>query len=254
VSETIQDVEPIQAVAVQPESVQAGLSPLVMAAMNGQLDTDKLAQMLEIQKDWEANEARKAFYAAMAEYKKDPVDVFNDKENKQYESTYTSKGNLVNTVNAALSPHGLSARWSFPKSEGCITVSCILSHSLGHTEEVTLSGPPDDSGRKNPLQQIKSTLTYLEIATFEAITGTASQAGSLDDDGTAAGAPEYITDEQALELHAKLTDHNIQLPAFMKWLGTAVKADTIEEINVKALDTVNRRIDSAIRAKEKASA
>ena len=49
-----------------------------------------------------------------------------------------------------------------------------------------MSGPPDDSGKKNPLQQIKSTITYLEIATFEAVTGiAASDAGDDDGNGTA---------------------------------------------------------------------
>jgi hypothetical protein len=44
-----------------------------------------------------------------------------------------------------------------------------------------LSSPPDTSGAKNPLQQIKSAITYLEGATFQAITGIV--ASDEDDDG-----------------------------------------------------------------------
>jgi hypothetical protein len=38
------------------------------------------------------------------------------------------------------------------------------------------------------LQQIKSTLTYLEGATFQAITGVVARSASMDDDGNGAGS------------------------------------------------------------------
>ncbi len=43
----IQDVEPITAVAVQPESVQAGLAPMVQAAMSGRMTPKALWQILD---------------------------------------------------------------------------------------------------------------------------------------------------------------------------------------------------------------
>ncbi len=107
--------------------------------------------------------------------------------NKQYGSWYTSLGNLVNTVNAALGEHGLSASWEIEQGE-LIAVTCVLEHLQGHSRRVRIEGPPDTSGSKNTLQQIRSTLTYLKGATFEAVTGIASRAGNLDDDGTAASA------------------------------------------------------------------
>ena len=78
------------------------------------MSLDELKGMLEVQKDWEANEARKAFHAALADFKKNPPRVVKDKLNQKYGSAYTSIGNMVNTVNEAMGPHGLSARWEFP--------------------------------------------------------------------------------------------------------------------------------------------
>lgn len=156
-------------------------------------DLSNLDKMLDLQIKWEANEARKAYHEAVAAFKAEPPKVYRDKENKQYSSRYVSLANMVNTVNAALSVHGLSARWDADQS-GQIKVTCTLSHVQGHSESVSLSGPPDTSGAKNNLQQIKSTLTYLKLATFELVTGVASEEGNLDDDGNGASSGYDISE------------------------------------------------------------
>ena len=62
-----------------------------------------------------------------------------------------------------------------------------VTHIKGHSEDTTLSGPPDDSGRKNNIQQIASTVSYLERYTLFALLGLASQ--DMDDDGQGADKP-----------------------------------------------------------------
>lgn len=156
------------------------------AALDPNFDVAKLKELLEVKERWDASEARKAFVVAVAEFKKNPPAVYKDKKNKQYNSRYTSIGNLVNTVNAALSQHGLTARWDLDQSAG-IKITCVLTHRMGHSESCSMTGPLDTSGQKNPLQQLKSTNTYLKIATFEAVTGLASSDGNADDDGNGAG-------------------------------------------------------------------
>jgi hypothetical protein len=62
---------------------------------------------------------------------------------------------------------------------------------------------------------------------------------------------EVITKEQALALHAKLTDNGLDVDKFNDWLRTELKCDKLDELPVQALKTVNSRIESAIRAKKK---
>jgi hypothetical protein len=156
-------------------------------------DIDKLDKILDLKDRWDRSEAEKAYNAAKAAFKANPPDVYKDKKNNQYGSQYTSIGNMVNTVSAALSPHGLSASWDIDQSDAKnITVTCILVHAMGHRESVKMSGPPDDTGQKNALQKIKSTVTYLKLATFEAVTGVASKEGNLDDDGNGSGSPANV--------------------------------------------------------------
>jgi hypothetical protein len=76
-------------------------------------------------------------------------------------------------------------RWDYPDSsdKNLIRVVCILTHCLGHSESVSAESPIDDSGKKNAVQQRKSTRTYLKIETFEAITGLVSEENNISDDG-----------------------------------------------------------------------
>lgn len=178
----------------EPSSLPA-ITPMQMlqVAVARGADLDYLQKLMELQERWEANQARKAFNAALAAFKKNPPVVVKDMLNKQYGSTYSSLGNLVNIVNAALGEHGLSASWDVVSGD-VIKVTCILEHIDGHSKRVTIEGPRDVSGSKNTLQQIRSTLTYLKGDTFEAVTGIASKVGNIDDDGKGAAKGEKAPD------------------------------------------------------------
>lgn len=171
---------------------------------------DKLERLMDLNDRWEKAQAKKAFAEAKTAFKANAPTIIKDMENKQYGSTYSSLGNVVNTVNEALSKYGLDASWEFDQGDKEIKVTCILTHLLGHSERVSLSGPPDTSGAKNPIQQIKSTTTYLKLATFEAVTGVASKAGSADDDGNGAGRSATITEEQAADLKTLMEKANLE--------------------------------------------
>jgi len=178
-----------------------GISPLLEAAMSGKFTPDVLSQYLEVQKAYEANEAKKAFHQAVANFKRNPPVVIKDKKNSQFNnSAYVSRSGLVNTVNPALSEHGLSAHWEPDQSkDGLLTITCVLTHELGHSESATMSAPPDSSGSKNPIQELKSTKTYLEIATYEAVTGVAASDHGEDDGNATGKAPDLFAHNMALK-------------------------------------------------------
>jgi hypothetical protein len=151
--------------------------------MDKDIPIERANQALEFYQKVEAEQARKAFLEAKAAFKANAPVIIKDKQNSQFNnSAYASIGNVVNTVNEALAKHGLDASWDYDQGDR-IKVTCILRHVLGHAERVTLTAPPDKSGSKNELQQIKSTITYLRLATYEAATGIATKEGAADDDG-----------------------------------------------------------------------
>lgn len=190
------------AAAVRPAPVAATPMEMLAAAVSSGANIDLLERLMRLNEQWEAAQAKKAYYEAKAAFKLEVPEIIKDMENKQYQSQYASIGNVVNVANKFLAKHGLDAKWEIDQRDK-ITVTCILTHSMGHSESAQLIAPPDGSGSKNAIQQIKSTLTYLRLATFEAVTGIATKAGNVDDDGNSAApnASGPITEDQANTLH-----------------------------------------------------
>jgi len=219
-------------IETEPKMEIQGDSPasMMIAALNKGVDLEKLEKFMDLQLKFEENEARKLFFEAVSAFKENPPEVLKDKENTQFKSRYTTLGNLLKTVNPALGKQGLSTSFDIDQSEKTITVSCILSHRQGHSEKVTMSAPPDTSGgnSKNPIQQIKSTITYLRSATFEAVTGLAATDATLDDDGNSSGI-QYITENQAAEINKTILDKNIDDVKFLKFM----KVDSVDKIIIK---------------------
>lgn len=188
--------------------VQPSLSPMqeLQMQMVRSGDVEKLKELRAIEKEWREDQAKHAFVEAMAAFKAESIRVVKDKTNNQYNSKYVSLGNLVATVTPLLSNHGLSARWDIDQSSG-IKVTCIVTHALGHSESVSMTCPPDKSGAKNPIQEIKSAITYAKACTFESICGIASTDANLDDDGNGtSGSKPSMPEEIVLEWIDKIKE------------------------------------------------
>lgn len=204
---------------------------LLQTAVERGASMETLERLIALQERMESNEARKAYVVAVAEFKSNPPEIIKDRDNVQYGSRYSSLAGIVKAINPALSRHGLSARWDLSQDK-TITVACVLSHVLGHSERVQLSGPPDESGKKNALQQIKSTVTYLEAATLLAITGLSS-VDEADDDGNCGDPEPAITAEQ----HSSLLDQIAAITAtselaalYTKRLREFLKVEALESL------------------------
>lgn len=176
--------------SAQPSDVPAVTSSndVLMAAIQKNYTPELIEKMMDLQERFEKNEARKAYVVAITKFKADPPQIYKDKVNSQFKSKYSSIDALVNPSIPHLSKYGLSHSWTYDTTGEILSVTCILTHELGHSDSVTMSAPPDTSGAKNPLQERKSTLTYLKISTFEGVTGLVSKEGNLDDDGNGAGS------------------------------------------------------------------
>src|SRR5487761_1501243 len=156
-------------------------------ASSPDIDIARIEKMLELKERWDANEARKAYTAAMAAFKANPPTILKDKHVKFQTSKgvteydHATLGGACDAIIKGLSEHGISHRWDVAQGDGRIKVTCILTHALGHSESAGMHGPIDDSGGKNAIQAIASSVSYLERYTLFAAAGLASQ--DMDDDG-----------------------------------------------------------------------
>lgn len=173
-----------------PKDLPATMNPsgLLQIAVQQGADLDKLERLMALQERWEATEARKAFVAALAAFKADPPALTKNKRVKfnQTEYSHATLDHVSAAIGAALTKHGLSHRWEVTQTAERITVACVLQHVMGHSERVTMEAPADQSGSKNSIQAIGSTVTYLQRYTLLSATGMAVK--GQDDDG--AGGPQ----------------------------------------------------------------
>ena len=169
------------------DSGQTMMSLIQRAATDEAFSVEKLEHLLAVKERWEKEEARKAYVAALADFKTTPPHIVKDKQVSYGNTRYrhATLGQVADAVAAGLAPHSLSHSWAVAQNGGAVTVTCTLTHALGHSEAVSITGPQDDSGQKNGIQQVGSAITYLERYTLMAITGLA--AADMDDDGQAAG-------------------------------------------------------------------
>lgn len=154
------------------------------AAADKEYDVAKLKELLAVKREWEQDEARKAFVVALNAFKADPPQVLKDAQvsfgagRTAYKHAALDKASEI--IGAALARHGISHRWNVEQGEK-IKVTCILTHALGHSESVTMEATPDTSGSKNSIQAIGSTVSYLQRYTLFAASGIAPK--NADDDG-----------------------------------------------------------------------
>lgn len=191
------------------QPVRATPDDLIRTALaQDDVDLDRVERFYELKRRYEADEARKAYVDAMASFKSERVEIIKDKivgyktkDGDVVGYSHATIGNVVGVVCEALGRHGFSHRWDTKQEGGLITVSCVITHRLGHSESTALSGAPDDSGKKNKIQQTASTISYLQRYTLLAATGLATR-DQEDDDGRGAGGEDTETEEQRLAREA----------------------------------------------------
>lgn len=195
-----------EASVVQPSREVATVTPMTMLeiAVNKGADIDQLTKLMELQERWEANEARKAFNVAMTEFKSNPPEITknNHVSFNKTEYDHATLDHVTKVISEAMSPHGLSFTWSIDQKESSIRVTCVVSHKMGHSERVSLAAGADQSGGKNSIQAVGSTVTYLQRYTLLAATGLAAK--GQDKDGIVPA--DVITEEQAADLDAKIKE------------------------------------------------
>lgn len=214
-SNQIVEMQPqVTAVAIQPPSSdsQTMMRMIEVAMTRPDFDIDKLQRLLDVKEQWEKNEARKAYVEAMAEFKKNPPTIIKDKHvsfeagKGRTEYDHATIGNVVEKIVASLAEHGFSHRWVPGKTEsGLLTITCVITHKLGHSEETTLEAGLDQSGGKNSIQAMVSTNTYLERHSLLAATGLATK-DQEDNDGRGSDAPSDACAMMIEEALATKTD------------------------------------------------
>jgi len=227
--------------AVVDAAIQSGYSP------------DMIEKMMALAERYEANNARRAFYQALADFRAEApaieknarVHFKTDKGVTDYR--HATLDHIVEQVSPILARYGLSFRWDLEQLDGgALRVRCIVSHRDGHYEVTPMESGRDTSGSKNNLQALGSAQTYLQRYTLMAALGLAT--AMPDDDGrsagTSGGADEAakISEKQQSELLDLIEAASLTTSRFCE----NYRIDAVEELPAAWFETVKGRLNQRI--------
>jgi hypothetical protein len=214
----------------QPQSAGAQPSdPILLmianAARDPQVDIEKFERLMSLRERVSQADARRAFYAALADakgefgpiIKRREVDFEHSDQQGRTQYKYEELADIGVVVDPVLSKYGLSYRHKSAQDGGKIKVTCILSHRDGYSEENSLEGEADKTGKKNPNQAIASTVTYLQRYTLKEALGL----GAARDDDGAGGMPEdpMIEPDDVVYIETLVRDTESNLAIFLETIG-----------------------------------
>lgn len=182
--------------AVQEQRQISPMDLIQMASAQG-ATIDQMAQLFELKLRVDADEARKAYSRDFSAFKAEAIRIVKGTKvvaGPLKDTKYANLFDVVSAVTPALSKFNLSHSWKLTKDEkDWMEVTCTISHSLGHSESVSMGAAPDSGPGRNAIQARGSAKTYLERYTLLAATGLT--ASDSDDDGQASGGKPQMAAE-----------------------------------------------------------
>lgn len=157
--------------AAQPES------PSLMSVIaSGQYDAAQIEQLMTLAERVEKNEAVKAYNLAMAKFRAMPVSAEKSGNNTHLRSQYSTYDDIAQALRQPLAECGFNWRFETPSDGQNQTVTCYMTHAMGHSESTSLTAPVM-AGNKgvNQLQSLGVTVSYLKRYTLSALTGIATE-------------------------------------------------------------------------------
>lgn len=249
-ADTAEPTEVVEAPATAPSESANLISMIERAVLNPAVDIDKMERLLAMKERIEAKVAETAFNTALAEMgpKLPIVEEHGEIKNNagKVQSTYAKWEDINEAIKPVMAAHGFALRFrSGLNPEGRPSVTGILSHCDGHSDETTIVLPVDSSGSKNSVQAIGSSTSYGQRYTAKLLLNLTSR--GLDDDGKSAGVSEaaqrFVSDINACDDLAELRAWKAKhYDAASKLLG----GDDLREV----ISLYNRRVKAAREREE----
>ena len=229
-------------IAEQQDQSASVLQIIQHAATNPNVDIDKMERLLQMQERILEREAKASYSAAFAQMQTDIESV--EKKGKGHGTTYAKWEHINEMLKPVLTSHGFGLSFRTARSDKEITITAVLSHRDGHSEQTEQSFPLDTSGSKNGIQAVGSSMSYGKRYTASALLNITSH-DTPDDDGAAAGGDEPITEGQCADLLKLIEETETDVSKFCKFL----KINSVAEMPMSKLGKAEAMLN-AKKAKE----
>lgn len=201
------------------------------AALNPQVDIEKMERLFVMQEKIMARQAETAFNTSLAAAQSEIPTIKGHKKNTQTNSFYADLVAVCDVAMPIITKHGFSL--SFDQGEcpieGRIRITLQVSHAQGHSRHHHWDAPIDNVGikgvqNKTQIHGEASSFSYAQryltkLAFNLRIEGE-------DNDGNGHGKrDQFITETQAADLLAKITEVGANKEQFLKFLKVEQLAD-----------------------------
>ena len=254
---------PYQSVAAPPSAIRAPspteggglLAVIERLATNPQLNIEVFDRLLAARRSEEDRAAERAFNLAMSLAKGELQPILKTRD-VDFQSAkpgaartkykYENFADVAKMVDPVFAAHGLAYRFAVEQGGELVKVTCVVSHSDGHSERVKLESKVDPgSTGMSMVQALGSVLTYLQRYSLRAAIGLAA---AVDDDGKAAGGTSpRITVDQANDLQRVIDETGRNQATLLKLVGV----DSVADMNLDQFKRAREVLDLA-RAEQKA--
>jgi hypothetical protein len=204
------------------------------AARDPQTDVGKLERLMAMAERLETRNAKAAYLAALVKMKPE-LPVINrrgrievrkkgasgERDGDIQQSTAFARWEDIDQeITPILQKHGFVLTFRCGTApDGKVTVTGVLGHEAGHTEETTMALPHDSTGSKNAVQAVGSSTSYGKRYTASLLLNIRTK--GEDDDGKAAGATGQISQELQDEINALIKETKCDERKFLEAVGFA---------------------------------
>jgi hypothetical protein len=229
------------------------ISMIERAAMNPDVDIDKMERLMAMQEQMLDRQAKQGYIKSMVAAQSEMGVVNKNKDNKQTNSSYADLAILKRVITPVYTKHGFAISFSeAPAADGMVCVKGTVMHRSGHSEDFSFDCPIDDKGIKGVTNKTAthgkaSSVSYSERYLLRMIFNLTID--NEDDDGNGAGVP-LITEEQANEIHSLITDNDLNMGKFLAFIKQKLKCNSIEEINLNGYGLAISSIQTTIKNKK----
>ncbi len=236
-------------VQVNPQNDKAAIiSVIERAALDPNVDIDKMERLLAMQERILDRQAEADFNAAMAAAQAEMLPVVRDAKNDQTNSKYARLEAIAKAIKPITSRHGFAPSFGTDDCprEDHYRITCDLTHAGGHSRRYHADIPLDLAGIKGNQNKTRthafgSTMSYgrryLTLLMFDIATE--------DDDGNTAGAGATVSAEQYIRLRDLIQEVDANESAFLKYY----RATSLETFPAGKFDAAMKQLE-AKRQKE----
>ncbi|WP_288773812.1 ERF family protein [uncultured Psychrobacter sp.] len=155
-------------------------SRIVELASMPDFDVAKLDKLMDLQEREMNRLAKIAFNKDFTSMQSEITTVTKSKQGHKYK--YATLEDIVDIVRPTLEKNGFAVSFGVNTTSNII-VTCTLMHKEGHSIETTIQLPADETGSKNSVQAIGSSISYAKRYTLSSLLNIATRD---DDDAQAA--------------------------------------------------------------------